>query len=488
MKFNKKYVLYYIILLFFLCLGFTHKPLQNDVFYMLKLGKDILKYGIDMKDHYSFIANLGYTYPHWLYDIYIYYIYKLFSFLGVFISSFLFYFLLISIIFFVILNKTKNYFYSFLCCFVASFCVSFFVSGRSLLLTTILFFLEVYFITKLINTGSNKYIIFLVFGSLLIANLHATVWLFYFILFLPFFAKKLVFNIVNKYSIKYNKKLVIDDVDNMKKLLISFGCCFFIGIFSPSRICYTYVFRIMLGNTQSFIQEHAPLVVIHEPMFLILIIFLLFALIFSKCKIKIEELFMLCGLIFMSLLSQRHLIFLYTIGLVYISFIVFRYLKCSKNNSFDILDRFIFRRKIVFIFIFVFFAFFSLFTFIDNFSKEYISNKIYPVDAVKYIKSNLEYRNIRIYNYYNYGSYLLFNDIPVFIDSRCDLYLKEFNGKVDFFTIDINASSNYKKVFKKYNIDYVLVDRDDALRYILENDVNYDLIYHDKYFSIYHRN
>ena len=28
--------------------------------------------------------------------------------------------------------------------------------------------------------------------------------------------------------------------------------------------------------------------------------------------------------------------------------------------------------------------------------------------------SNLDYQNLKIYNGYNYGSYLLFNDIPVF--------------------------------------------------------------------------
>ena len=33
---------------------------------------------------------------------------------------------------------------------------------------------------------------------------------------------------------------------------------------------------------------------------------------------------------------------------------------------------------------------------------------------------------MKIYNEYNYGSYLLFRGIPVFIDSRCDLYTKEY--------------------------------------------------------------
>lgn len=36
---------------------------------------------------------------------------------------------------------------------------------------------------------------------------------------------------------------------------------------------------------------------------------------------------------------------------------------------------------------------------------------------------------MKIYNEYNYGSYLLFRGIPVFVDSRADLYTPQFNGE-----------------------------------------------------------
>src|SRR5699024_8643402 len=58
---------------------------------------------------------------------------------------------------------------------------------------------------------------------------------------------------------------------------------------------------------------------------------------------------------------------------------------------------------------------------------EFISSNVYPVEASKYIKENLDIENIRLYNEYNYGSYLLYEGIPVFIDSRADLYTPEFN-------------------------------------------------------------
>ncbi len=51
--------------------------LQNDTFYTIKIGEHILESGIDMaKDPFSF-HNIPYTYPHWLYDVAIYFIYSI---------------------------------------------------------------------------------------------------------------------------------------------------------------------------------------------------------------------------------------------------------------------------------------------------------------------------------------------------------------------------------------------------------------------------
>ena len=81
---------------------------------------------------------------------------------------------------------------------------------------------------------------------------------------------------------------------------------------------------------------------------------------------------------------------------------------------------------------------------------EFINPSSYPVEAAEYIKQNLDLNSIRLFNEYNYGSYLLFQDIPVFIDSRADLYAPEFNGEKgedgkyegqDIFSDYINTSN-----------------------------------------------
>ena len=128
---------------------------------------------------------------------------------------------------------------------------------------------------------------------------------------------------------------------------------------------------------------------------------------------------------------------------------------------------------------------------IRNLNTDYIKKDTYPVDTVNYIKSNLNYKNIRIFNNIDIGSYLILNDIKVFIDSRTDLYTKIYNKKEDIFNdyIDTMQGKNYyENIFTKYNINYILLKKDSWLSIYLNNDENYTIEYSDKYFILYKRN
>ena len=101
---------------------------------------------------------------------------------------------------------------------------------------------------------------------------------------------------------------------------------------------------------------------------------------------------------------------------------------------------------------------------------------------------------MRIFNEYNFGSYLLFHDIPVFIDSRADLYAPEFSKKEeDIFMDFINTSSIgtfYEDTFEKYNITHVITYKNSKMNMIINKtkDAKYKQVYSDKYFVVYERN
>ena len=119
----------------------------------------------------------------------------------------------------------------------------------------------------------------------------------------------------------------------------------------------------------------------------------------------------------------------------------------------------------------------------------YVDSEAYPVKATKYIKENLDVKNIRLFNEYNYGSYLLLNDIPVFIDSRADLYTKQFSGfDYDIFDDFEFMMGSYQEKFEFYKITHVITRKEDSNFYtILNNDKNYKILYEDDNFAVYEK-
>ena len=120
---------------------------------------------------------------------------------------------------------------------------------------------------------------------------------------------------------------------------------------------------------------------------------------------------------------------------------------------------------------------------------DYAKEDMYPDKAVEYIKENLDYENIRIYNSYNFGSYLMFHDIPVFIDSRLDVYCSEFNDTdifYDYIYIS-NGVGHYEDVFDKYDFTHILLYTDEITTPYLKADIGYDVIYEDENFTLFEK-
>ena len=129
----------------------------------------------------------------------------------------------------------------------------------------------------------------------------------------------------------------------------------------------------------------------------------------------------------------------------------------------------------------------------DKVDDKYIDESSYPVQACDYILKNIDLGKARFYNEYNYGSYMLFRGIPVFIDSRADLYAPEFSGKSDDIFMDFIETSGiakfYEDIFKKYDITHVITYENSKMNMIIEKtkDPNYKQLYKDDYFVVYER-
>lgn len=70
-----------------------------------------------------------------------------------------------------------------------------------------------------------------------------------------------------------------------------------------------------------------------------------------------------------------------------------------------------------------------------------------------------------------------------FIDSRCDLYTKEYNKNCNVandYINTINCTENYEEILSKYNIEYLLISKDSALAKNIFNNKKYEKLFEDK--------
>ena len=192
--------------------------LQNDTFYTIKIGEHILESGIDMaKDPFSF-HNIPYTYPHWLYDVAIYFIYSIGGMIGIYISTILLSCILGITIYLVNKKIVKNDLVSFLLTLCSMYVLGAFIAARAQLFTYILFTLQILFIEKFIETKRKRYGVGLIVIPIVIANVHLAVWPFYFVPFLPYIAEYLIALILDFHLIyKLRTKIIKDKIEKLSK-------------------------------------------------------------------------------------------------------------------------------------------------------------------------------------------------------------------------------------------------------------------------------
>lgn len=482
-----------IILIAIFCVSITPVTFQNDTFYTIKIGELIKNNGIDMMDHFSWHTGLPYTYPHWLYDFLTYLIYSFSGFKGIYITTCILSVILGLSMFFVSSKLTKSNFIAFVVTSISVYFLKPYIAARAQLVTFILFTWEIYCIEKFIENKKIRYAISLVIISLLIANLHCATWPFFFVLVLPYIAEYIIALITAKIK-KQPDKLIINKNNNVKFLIIIMIICALMGFLTPLKDTpFTYLTKTLQGNTMKSISEHQPLVLSQNYKMLITIAVILVMLIFTKVKIRLSDAFMLAGLGYLMLSSKRQVSMFVLIGSIIFTRLVVDMVKTYTKDGIYMLEE-ASKNFFVVVSLTVLFALIS-FNFIKpKLDDKYVNEKAYPVSACDYILENMDLTNVRFYNDYNFGSYMLFRGIPVFIDSRADLYSPEFSGDKDndIFTDFIDTSSIstfYGDTFEKYDITHVLIKKKSKINMIITktHDENFKELYSDDNFVLYER-
>lgn len=564
-KTKLKFNLIIILMITLFAIATIPKTLQEDTYYMIKVGEYISANGMQVIQEriepFSWLDGMKYTYPHWLLDIIFYLIYNIYDFLGIYIFVLIIGILTYMLIYYTNIKVGKNNIISAIITVISIYLMQGFITARAQIITYICCILTVLFIERFIETTKKRYLIGLFLVPILLANCHAALFPIYFVIYLPYigeylisyFTKQEIYNkriqikekiiAIHKKKIEKNKenknakvfnieklavkiekneaklkkkeqkieelqtklqtikkeektkqrKVIIKREENMKWLVIMFIICIFTGLLTPLKdIPYTYMIKSIKGNTMNFISEHQAVDLIHAIPTLVIMLITVALLFSNKIKIRLQDIFMLFGMTILALISYKQFPIFLICTMTIINKLSMQVIpEKIKEKVTKLIDKILSIKGMIYITLITIAI--TLWQYKKIAVQNYVDSSEYPVQATKWLKDNykIDKTKMKLFNDFNYGSYLLFNNIPVFIDGRADAYDPVFNGREEDSFLDYMQTSSlqvwYEDTFEKYEITHIITKTNSNFNIFLQRNIRYNKLYDDGTFIIYER-
>lgn len=535
-----KFDIIVVIAIIFLAAAFIPKSLQEDTFYMIKVGEYICQNGMGVVaeriEPFAWHEGMIYTYPHWLLDIIFYLIYNVFQFAGIYVFTVIFGIIIYLLVYITNVKACKNRIISAIITLATIYLFRGYITARAQIVTYFCCILTLLFIERFLENPKRRYMVGLVIVPIILANCHAALFPMYFVLYLPYIAayimsfltreeilskilkfknkrltkleKKGKIEKVEKIKTKIEKiqekletikvenktktrKVIIERNENVKYLILLCIACIITGFITPLRdIPFTYTIKSLKGNTMNFISEHQAVALTKMPSLIVSFVVLAITLFSTKTKIKLQDLFMVIGMSILAIISYKQFPIFWIGVMCIINKLIFMMIDEKKLEKIKKIETkalsFMGMVYTIMIIIIIF-----LYNYKSISKQSYVNTNDYPVVAAEWMKNNIDMDKMYLFNDFNYGSYLLFKDIPVFIDGRADAYDPVFNGMNEDPFLDYMLTSSgqkwYGDTFKKYNITHIITTKDSLLDMLLQRNIVYKNIYNDGSFVIYER-
>jgi hypothetical protein len=108
---------------------------------------------------------------------------------------------------------------------------------------------------------------------------------------------------------------------------------------------------------------------------------------------------------------------------------------------------------------------------------------LYPVEAVNFLNEEDSIGPLG-FNNYNWGGYLIWRGLPVFVDGRADVYMDEF---LLYYMQAFQAKPDWREPLDDFDVDYVLMERDTPLTVVLVESDDWREVYRDDIAQIFTR-
>lgn len=107
----------------------------------------------------------------------------------------------------------------------------------------------------------------------------------------------------------------------------------------------------------------------------------------------------------------------------------------------------------------------------------------FPVEAIDWLESE-GLSQARIFNDYEWGGYMIWREVPTFIDGRADVFGDEF---IYFYMQTYTRQPDWREPLEKHDVEYILTKTKGGLRVLIEEAPEWETVYEDDVSIIYGR-
>lgn len=453
---NKKNIILFLTFTFIIMCSIFLFSYGNDFYWHLKTGEYIINNNkiphIGIFSYYAMNNHLTWISHEWLFEVIIYLYKNLFSNYGAII------YIIFSLIIFSFLlwklnqeNFIKYPFYTVIWAVVSMLILANKILPRPHLISYTLFAVTILIAFQIQKGKSNKIIFLIPIISILWSNIHGG-------------SSNLSYII---YGIFLLDSIRRKDKELSKKYLTTLVLSLLFIMINPhgiKMIFYPYqnmTYKVMLSCIDEW--QRLNIFSIDGIFYLLFIISIIYILFKNRKELSLLTILLISIFTLLAIKSTRFMPYL----LIVSTSIIPNYFQISK-----------FKIDIIPIFIFVVLVFIIL-TITIVIPQANNSFKRISDDMIQYLK---EKENLVLYNSYNLGGYLIYKDIPVFIDSRADIYIN-----CNFSDVCQIEKGYQPNLLEKYNFNTLIIENKSGAYSYLKNSDNYELYMQDKNNSLFIR-
>lgn len=465
--------------------------IDADMFFMLPTGKYILENGFPVTDFLSMHSSMDIIVQQWLSDIIFYGIYKILGEAGLIALVFVCFAAYSVLIFKLCRLISSNFFISYLAVFISNFYVAnLFMQTRPQIFTYIIIVCELLALEYYIKTKKAVYLAALPVLSVLLVNLHSSMWLMLIVFMLPY--------IVQAIPIKIGK-IKQEPCCKLWHLLIAAIAVVLFGLINPYGIkAELYLFSSYgYEEINSLIGEMQP-TNLTEPygiiFFALIGLVVILCIAYKKGSFQTHHALLILGTLVLALSSYKGIAYFF-IGAVPSITYYFKdkqFMIESSDKPQNSKDK---KKRTALIGSFCALLCVLAVTVVSTQggSEKQAEPSTIPEKAqgfMEYLEKE-DKGNMVLYAGFNTGAYLEFNGYKPYLDARAELFLKDNNHEFDYFSEYyslVNGSVYYKDFLDKYGFTHLVVEGKEAyLLNSLQHDSDYELIYSDEYYSLFEK-